>query len=154
MIEVGPEHEAPQARGAGESDAFTIAFGDVRQRVFGLARLGVVPGEPPTRSGMGLLFDGTDPIHVRAEGAASEDSPAGVALETVEPLQRWRVSFEEAFELEVEALTPPAVLGPDEPAAAAGGMQGYEQLVRVRGTAAGRPVDCLGKRGQDRKSVV
>lgn len=147
MTTIGPEHEAPQARGAGASDAYTVAFGDVGERVFGLARLGFVPGEPPTRSGMGLVFDGTDPIHVRAEGAASEDSPAGVAMETIEPLQRWRVAYDEGFELDVEALTPPAALDPGHPAATAGGMQGYEQLVRVRGTALGRTIDCLGQRG-------
>lgn len=147
MSAVGPEHEAPQARGDGESDAFTVAFGDPGQRVYGLARLGVVPGDPPTRSGMGLVFDGTDPIAVRAEGAVSEDSPAGVALETVEPLRRWRVGFEDGFDLEVEALTAPWALDPADAVARSGGMEGYEQLVRVRGTAAGRKVDCLGQRG-------
>jgi hypothetical protein len=144
---IGPEHEAPQARGDGASDAFTVSFGDPVERVYGLARLGVVPGSPPTRSGMGLLFDGTDPIAVRAEGAVSEDSPAGVALETVEPLRQWRVSFEDAFELDIHALTPPAALDPKDAVAKAGGMRGYEQLVRVRGTAGGRKIDCLGQRG-------
>lgn len=147
MTAIGPEHEAPQTRGGGASDAFTLAFGDGRQRVYGLARLGHVGGDEPSRSGMGLLFDGADPIAVRAEGAVSEDSPAGVTFETVEPLRRWRVALEGAFELDVEALTPPAVLEPGDPAAKAGGMQGYDQLCRVRGTAAGREVDCLGQRG-------
>jgi hypothetical protein len=144
---VGPEHEAPQARGESASDAFTVAFGDPAQRVYGLARLGVVPGDPPTRSGMGLLFDGTDPVAVQAEGAVSDDTPADVAMETVEPLRSWRVSFGAAFALEVTALAAPAVLDPDHPVARAGGMAGYEQLVRVRGTAAGRKIDCLGQRG-------
>ena len=147
MSWVEPEHEVPQARGAGGSDAFTVAFGDPAERVYGLARLGHVPGEPPTRSGMGLLFDGTDPVAVRAEGAVSDDSPAGVVFETVEPLRSWRVSFEGGFELELSALSPPAALDPKDPVAKAGGMQGYEQLVRVRGTAAGRTIDCLGQRG-------
>jgi hypothetical protein len=147
LSSIGPEHEAPQARGDGASDAYTIAFGDPAQRVYGLARVGHVPGDPPTRSGMGLLFDGTDPIAVRAEGAVSEDSPAGVVLETIEPLRRWRVSFEGGFELDVEALTPPAVLDPKDAVAKLGGMQGYDQLCRIRGTAAGRTVDCLGQRG-------
>jgi hypothetical protein len=147
MTQIGPEHEAPQARGDGASDAFTVAFGDAAQRVYGLARLGHVPGDPPARSGMGLLFDGTDPVAVRAEGAVSEDSPAGVAVETIEPLRRWRVSFEGGFELDVEALTDPVALDPGDPVAKAGGMEGYEQLVRVRGTAAGRTIDCLGQRG-------
>jgi hypothetical protein len=147
MTEITPEHETPQARGDAESDAFTVSFGDPARRVFGLARVGYVPGDPPTRSGMGLLFDGTDPIAVRAEGAVSDDSPAGVTAEVIEPLRHWRVSFEDAFELDVQALTPPAVLAAGDPAAKAGGMQGYEQLCRIRGTAAGRQIDCLGQRG-------
>jgi hypothetical protein len=39
------------------------------------------------------------------------------------------------------------VLDAADPVARAGGMEGYEQLVRVRGTAAGRRIDCLGQRG-------
>jgi hypothetical protein len=49
------------------------------------------------------------------------------------------------FDLEAEALGAPAVLAP------AGGMEGYEHLVRVRGTvragAEDLRVDCLGQRG-------
>ena len=149
MSDVGTQHEPPQATGSGASDAYTVAFGDLNQRVCGLARLGVVPGDgaEPTRSGMGLLFEGTDPVAVRAEGAVSEDTPAGVVMETLEPLARWRVAFGDAFELELEALAPPVALAPEDPVARAGGMQGYEQLVRVRGTAGGRSIDCLGQRG-------
>jgi hypothetical protein len=61
-------------------------------------------------------------------------------VETLEPLRRWRASLEGAFDVEVEALAPPAEL-------AVGDMEGYEQLCRVRGTAQGRAVDCLGQRG-------
>jgi hypothetical protein len=142
---IGHEHEAPQARGDQESDAFTIAFGDLGQRVFGLARLGHVPGERTPHSGMGLLFDGTEPVAVRAEGAG--DAPAGVTMEVVEPLRRWRVAFEDAFELDIRALTAPAALDAQDPVAKAGGMQGYEQLCRIQGTAAGRRIDTLGQRG-------
>jgi hypothetical protein len=144
---VGPEHEAPQARDAGASDAVTFAFGDPTARLYGLARAGRVPGEPPSRSGMGLLFDGAEPAAVRAEGPEGGDEPAGVVTEVVEPLRRWRVHFADAFELDVEALAPPAVLEPRHAVAKAGGMQGYEQLCRFRGTVAGRRVDCLGQRG-------
>ena len=147
MTEVGPGHEAPQARGDGASDAFTFAFGDPQHQLFGLARVGHVPGDPPTRSGMGLLFDGGEPVAVRAEGDSADDAPAGVSQEVVEPLRRWRVAFGDAFALDVEALGPPAVLDAGDPVARAGGMEGYEQLVRVRGTVAGRTVDCLGQRG-------
>ena len=144
---IGPEHEAPQARGDGATDAVTFAFGDEAAGLFGLARAGLVPGEPPQRSGMGIVFEGGEPVAVRAEGASADAAPAGVATEVLEPLRRWRVRFGDAFDLEVDALTAPAALGADDPAARAGGMEGYEQLCRFRGTVRGRPVDCLGQRG-------
>jgi hypothetical protein len=144
---VGPDHEAPQARGDGASDAWTYAFGDPRARLYGLARAGRVPGDPPARSGMGLLFDGTEPVAARVEGAVTEGVPAGVTHEVIEPLRRWQVTFGDAFALDVEALGPPAVLDPGHPVARLGGMAGYDQLCRFRGTAGGRRVDCLGQRG-------
>jgi hypothetical protein len=145
MTGIGPEHEQPQARGAGATDAVTFAFGDPGQRLFGLARTGLVPGDPPARSGMGVLFEGAEPVAVRAE--SSGEAPAGVTTEVVEPLRRWRVAFADVFALDVEALAPPAVLDARDPAAKAGGMEGYEQLCRMRGTVRGRQVDCLGQRG-------
>ena len=145
MTFVGPEHEAPQARGETASDAFTLAFGDLGERVFGLARLGYVPDSPQPHSGMGLLFEGTEPAVVRADGAG--EAPAGVTMEVVEPLRRWNVRFSGTFDLEVQALTAPAAHDPKDPVARAGGMQGYEQLCRVRGTVGGRQVDALGQRG-------
>jgi hypothetical protein len=144
---VGPEHEAPQARGDGASDAWTYAFGDVKARVYGLARAGLVPGDPPARSGMGLLFEGTEPVAVRAEGAVTGARAAGVTHDIVEPLRRWRVAFEDVFALDVEALGAPAVLDAGHPVARLGGMAGYDQLCRFRGTVRGRRVDCLGQRG-------
>lgn len=147
MTEIAAWHEAPQARGEGGSDAFTVAFADAAQGLYGLARAGYVPGDDAPHSGMGLLFDGTEPVAVRAEAdVPGSPAPAGVQLETLEPLRRWRVAFEDAFDLEVVALTPPAVLDPDDPAARAGGMEGYDQLCRLRGTAGGRKVDALGQR--------
>jgi hypothetical protein len=147
VTEIGPEHEAPQARGRAGSDAFTVAFGDPGARVYGLARTGVAAGDPAARSGMGLLFEGTEPVAVRAEGGSGDEAPAGVHAEVLEPLRRWRVVFEDAFDLELEALAPPAAIGPKDPVGKAGGMEGYEQLCRVRGTVRGRTVDCLGQRG-------
>jgi UPF0716 protein FxsA len=102
------------------------------------------PGDPPQRSGMGVLFEGGEPVAVRAEGASDDAAPAGVSTEIVEPLRRWRVRFADVFDLDVEALTPPAALDARDPAAKAGGMEGYEQLCRLRGTVRGREVDCLG----------
>jgi hypothetical protein len=81
-------------------------------------------------------------------------SAAGLDTEVVEPLQRWRLHYagdDAAFDLELQALGDPAELEPGHPAAAAGGMTGYEQLVRVRGTAriGGQrlSIDGLGQRG-------
>jgi hypothetical protein len=157
VIEASPELEQPQA-GPGATDAVTVAFGDPEQELYGVARVGLVPGEPPTASGMGMLFAGSEPVAVRAEGgiaiarhAFHAAAAAGVSTGVVEPLRRWRAAFDGVFELELEALSPPAVLQPGSPAADAGGMAGYEQLCRVRGTVVvdgeERRVDCLGQRG-------
>ncbi|HEX8123923.1 MAG TPA: hypothetical protein VF549_21920 [Solirubrobacteraceae bacterium] len=132
MTPIGPEHEQPQARGADESDAVTIAFADPEVGVYGLARTSLSADDA---SGMGILFSGSEVVAVRAEG---------VSLEVLEPLARWKASFAGAFELEAEALSPPAEV-------VVGDTQGYEQLVRVRGTAtiggAPRTIDGLGQRG-------
>ena len=132
MTPIEPEHERPQAGGGDESDAFTVAFGDPAAQVYGLARTSASAGDA---SGMGILFADGDVAAVRTEG---------VAIEVIEPLTRWRATFEGAFALELEALSTPAE-------AVVGTMQGYEQLCRVRGTVtvggAERQVDCLGQHG-------
>ena len=130
---VGPEHEEPQLDGEGSVDAVTVAFGDPAQGLYGLARVG-----EPGASGMGILFEGGEVVAVETEG---------VTTAVVEPLRRWTARFGDYFDLELEALAPPAALDPSDPAAKAGGMVGYEQLCRVRGTVEGRPIDCLGQRG-------
>jgi hypothetical protein len=145
--------EAPRpAQGAGFSDAVTFSFGDDAAGVFGLARIGLADG---TGSGLGLLFSGRETAAASAEGGVAIDSAAweavragGVSTTIEEPLQRWTVRFDAgedgAFELEATAVGAPAELG-------GGGMTGYEQLCRVRGTArvGGREltIDCLGQRG-------
>jgi hypothetical protein len=158
-VSIGPQDEAPRTgEGDGFSDAVTVAFGDPRAEVYGLGRVGLIPGSSPAASGLGLLFAGTDAVAVRAEGGVAVDQPAweaasagGVRTSVLEPLRRWRASFEGAFDVELEALSPPAVLEPGAPAARAGGMEGYEQLCRVRGEVVvggeRRRVDCLGQRG-------
>lgn len=157
MSAIGPEYEAPRA-GAGGADAVTVSFGDPSTGLYGLARVGLEGGEQARASGMGLLFSGGEPVAVRAEGDVGvfrldwEDaSAAGVHTEVVEPLRHWTMSFEGAFDLTLDALSAPAVLDPRSDAARAGGMEGYEQLCRVRGTVtvdgAERRIDCLGQRG-------
>ena len=154
---VTPELEQPQGSGDA-TDAVTVAFGDPEHQLYGIARVGLVPGEPPTASGMGLLFAGGEPVAVRAEGGVAVRShsfaaavAAGVSTGVVEPLKRWRAAFDGVFELELEALSAPAHLEPGLPVADVGGMAGYEQLCRVRGTVVvdGREqrIDCLGQRG-------
>lgn len=146
--DIRPDQEAPQARGEGASDAYTFAFADHGAQLYGLARAGMVPGNAEAFSGMGLLFAGTEPVAVEAEGGVAEGvAPAGITTRTIEPLRKWHVTFGDAFDLEVTALTAPAAVGPKDPVAKAGGMEGYEQLCRFRGTANGTKVDCLGQRG-------
>ncbi len=135
---VGPGDEAPRGDlPPGGSEATTFAFGDRAAGRHGLARVG--RSADGSASALGVLFDGADPVAVSTEG---------VTAETLEPLRRWRVTFAGAFVLDVEALTAPAEVPADDPAAVAGGMQGYDQLCRVRGEAAGRTVDALGQRAR------
>ncbi|HSD76333.1 MAG TPA: hypothetical protein VLA98_02970 [Solirubrobacteraceae bacterium] len=157
---ITPDLESPRPpAGDGASDAITCAFGDPRADVYGVARLGLADG---AASGLVLLFHGGEPVAVSAEGGVAVPggagweavSAAGLDTAIVEPLRRWRLRYagdEAAFDLDVEALGEPAELDPGHPAARAGGMTGYEQLCRVRGsvTAGGRrlAVDGLGQRG-------
>lgn len=158
---VGPELEPPRpADGEAFSDAVTLTFGDARIGVFGLVRAGIAGGA--TGSGLAVLFAGGETVAARAEGGQALRgegwegvAAAGVTTRVDEPLSRWSVSFdgapEGALELEAHALGEPAALGPEGAAAQAGGMEGYEQLCRVRGSAtvSGERVsiDCLGQRG-------
>ena len=156
---LSPDLEAPRpVTGPGFSDAVTFAFGDPRAEVYGLARVGLTAD---AASGLAVLFRGRTTVAGRAEGGAARDGgwdgvrAGGVSTRVVEPLTHWTANFdggdEGAFALEVSALGAPAVVAPDSAAGVAGGMEGYEHLVRVRGTvrAGGEElaVDCLGQRG-------
>jgi len=141
------------------TDSVTFAFGDAAAEVYGLARLGLsrAPGGGLQGSALALLFSGREPVAATARGALDVDADAGweaLALDGVQasvdaPLDRWTVRFDAAdgqgFALEFSALGDAASVPP------LGGMSGYEQPCRVRGTvrAAGteRPVDALGQRG-------
>jgi hypothetical protein len=159
-VTIGPEHESPRPdAGEGFSEAVTVAFGDASAELFGVARLGLAEGGA---SGLTLLFWRGEPVAVRAEGGAEVDgvsswdevSAAGLDTSVVEPLRSWRLHFagdEATFDLELEATGPLAELPADNPVARAGGMEGYEQPVRVLGQAtvgdARIAVDGLGQRG-------
>lgn len=162
---IDPALEAPRALAQpGASDAVTVAFGDLRTNVFGIARVGRSLGpDGIVASGLGLLFADGELAEVRAVGGrpvAGEGwdtvTAAGVRTTVGEPLRSWTMRFEGeddtlGFDLRLRAASTAAVLAPEDAAARLGGMQGYEQLVRVEGTVraggAARQVACLGQRG-------
>jgi hypothetical protein len=159
-VTIGPEHEAPRTNGGGDfSDAVTVAFGDPAAELYGVARLGLAEGGA---SGLALLFWRGEPVAVSAEGGVALDaapswddvSAAGLDTSVVEPLRAWRLQFagdDASFDLELEATGPLAELDASNPVARAGGMAGYEQPVRVTGSAVVRDtrlaIDGLGQRG-------
>ena len=157
---VGPQDDAPRpAHGDGFSDAVTVAFGDPGAELYGVARLGLAEGGA---SGLAILFSGGAPVAVSAEGGVEVSAPsswdevsaAGLDSETIEPLRAWRLQYagdDAAFDLELEATGPLAELDPAHDVARAGGMAGYEQPLRVTGSAtvgdARVAIDGLGQRG-------
>ena len=145
----------------GFTDAVTFAFADPDAGFFGLARAGVASGpEGLQGSALAVLFAGREPVGVIAEGGLALDAAAdwdelrlpGTVVRTLEPHARWQVVVDTpggaGFDLEFTAVSPPAELAEDHPAARQGGMAGHERLCHVTGTAAGRPIDCLGQRGR------
>jgi hypothetical protein len=159
---VTPALEDPRpVDGAVSSDAVTFAFGDPLADVFGVARIGL-SGEPPLASGLALLFAGGDAVTVRAAGgeavaqrAWASVGAAGVSSTVIEPLAAWTVTIAEqdgtGAQLRFDALSQPSWLDGESSVGQTGGMQGYEQICHVTGTAtiAGHAtaIDCLGQRG-------
>ena len=147
------------------TDSVTFGFGDATAQLYGLARLGLSRAADGMRQGsaLALLFAGREPVAALAHGAlpVGEDAGwetlalAGVRATVEEPLERWNVSFDAAdgqgFALEFSALGDAAELGAAAAAGRLGGMAGYDQPCRVRGSirAGGRerPFDGLGQRG-------
>lgn len=154
--------DAPHAaRDDDFTDAVTLAFADERAGVCGTIRLGLAGGS--AASGLVVLFQGADIAAVAAEGGVPvEDASAwehvqaaGIDLETLEPLRRWRLAFagqDASLDLELEACGAPCAMDERDAVARAGGMLGFEQPVRVRGSAnvGGRrlSIDGLGQRGR------
>ena len=159
------QEQARTPTGPAFADAVTFAFGDAEAQRYGLARIGLSPGENGDgRSGsaLALLFAGREPIAAIARGGLEPEPGAdwsaielgGLRMTVEEPLRAWRVTMDgerHGFDLRFEALTPPAEIEGGEAVAQAGGMAGYEQLCGVTGTvrADGRiaEVRCLGQRG-------
>jgi hypothetical protein len=161
-VSVGADRDAPRpSPGHGFSDAVTVAFADGAAELYGVARLGLSDG---AASGLAILFRRGEPVAVSAEGGVEPASPpsswdevaaAGLEVTTAEPLRAWRLRFAgegAAFDLELEANGAVAELDSGHAVARAGGMEGYEQPVRVRGNATVRgersAIDGLGQRGR------
>ena len=163
---IGADSElARTPTGPAFADAVTFAFGDEDAQLYGLARIGLSPGEDGEArraSALAVLFAGRDPVAAVARGGLDVDDGAGwesiavggLGMTVGEPLRDWTVTMDgerHGFELRFEALSPPAEIAVDDAVARAGGMAGYEQLCRVTGTAraGGRAVEvrCLGQRG-------
>jgi hypothetical protein len=149
------------ATGPAFTDAVTFSFGDQAAQLYGLARIGLSPGEDGVAgSALAVLFAGRDPVAAVARGgiglgpdvgweAVSVD---GLSARVVEPLEQWSVALEggsHGFELRFSAASEPAEVDGD--VARQGGMAGYEQLCAVTGTVrvGGRvtEVRCRGQRG-------
>ena len=161
-MSVTPDLDAPRpAREESFSDALTISFADPADGTCGTLRLGLAAGR--TASGLVLLFHDGEQVAVAAEGDVPVADPsawdgvaaAGIDIETLEPLQRWHVTFageNASLDLDVEACGPVAQLAPDDPLAQLGGMLGFEVPVRVRGAAdlGGRrlTLDAVGQRSR------
>jgi hypothetical protein len=147
------------------TDSVTFAFGDASAQLYGLARLGLSRSAEGARQGsaLALLFSGREPVAALARGAlpVAEDAGwkalelAGLAARVDAPLDRWSVRFDaedgQGFALEFAAVGEAAVLDPDDAAGRLGGMAGYDQPCRVRGTVRTggreRAFDGLGQRG-------
>jgi hypothetical protein len=145
---VTADSEAPRRLVVGESDAVTVAFSDEHADVCGVARIGRALDESGdvVTSGLAVLFAGGTPVAVRAEGGVpageglgwGRAEAAGVWTEVVDPLRAWRIHFdsedgEHAFLLDLEAVSTAAVLDGDAATAKLGGMEGYDQLIKVTG---------------------
>jgi hypothetical protein len=161
-VSVDPALDTPRpATGEGFSDALTVAFADARAGVCGTLRLGLAGGT--LASGLVVLFRGPEVAAVAAEGAVETADAsswdfvqaAGIDFQTVEPLRSWRLSFagrDGALDLELEAAGTACAMDERDPVARAGGMLGFEQPLRVHGTAQlggeRSAIDGLGQRGR------
>jgi hypothetical protein len=144
----GPEAPRP-LRKPGDTDAVTFSWADTDAGVYGLARVasGLLADGATSHSVLAVGFAGRDTLGAIAEAGATPPDDVRTVVE--EPLERWALTGagELEFSLTFEALTPPAEYGGRIGLVKAGGMEGYEQLCRVRGTMAGRAVEGLGQRG-------
>lgn len=150
-------HTAPSP-GSPFRDSVTFSFADPAAELYGLARLSHGSDQP---TGLAVLYAGRQPVAASAGGGVAggetwdQVQAAGVRTRVEQPLEAWTVSYEGksgALDLRFEACSAPAVIEAGDPVAQLGGIQGYDQLCRVTGTAShgGRTdrISCLGQRGQ------
>jgi len=150
-------HRAPSPD-ANFHDAVTFSFGDPVRGLYGLARLSCGAEHA---GGLAVLYAGDVPVAASTAGGGATGetwdavTAAGVHTRTEQPLEAWTLAYEGdggTFDLRFEACSAPAVIDAEDAVARAGGMQGYDQLCRVTGTAGhgGRThaISCLGQRGQ------
>jgi hypothetical protein len=130
------------------TDSVTFAFGDLGSELYGIARLGIGRAAGGAREGsaLAILFAGRAPVAVLARGGLPVADGAGwdgielggVRATVEEPLARWRLDVDDGngngLALEFAALGAPAELAAGAAAARLGGMAGYDQPCRVRGT--------------------
>jgi hypothetical protein len=151
----------PASPDARHADAVTFSFADPAAKLYGLARLS--HGSDGS-TGLAVLYADDEAVATSAGGGggATGDpsswdtvSAGGVRMHVHAPLGAWTVRYAGAdggFDLRFEACSAPAAFDGESAVARAGGMEGYEQLCRVSGTAThgGRTheVRCLGQRGQ------
>jgi hypothetical protein len=143
------KQEAARAlRKPGDTDAVTFSWADTASGRYGLVRVatGLTGDGQEQPSALAIAFDGVRPL---GAFAFAGDEAAAATATIDEPLQRWTLTCTEGelqIELDFEALTPPAEFGGRDKVTKAGGMEGYEQLCRVRGVVNGQDVGGLGQR--------
>jgi hypothetical protein len=146
--------ESPRAlRKPGDTDAVTFSWADPQSGLYGLARVasGVGADGAESPSALAVAFSGREPLGALAVSGAEATGAASASVD--QPLEHWtlRCDGELALELDFEATTPAAELGGRDKVAKAGGLEGYDQLCRVRGTmrvdGRERDVGGVGQRG-------
>jgi hypothetical protein len=143
--------------GDGFADAVTVSFADDERGWYGLARIGLA-GQG---SALAVLFEGREVAGALAQGALgapeggdwSAISLGGLRHGVDVPFERWTLGWEgedAGFDLVLEAVSAPAHLSAY--VADLGGMEGYDQLIAVRGTVRSGEtrveIDGLGQRGR------
>jgi len=159
MTDAADETRRPSTA-EGFADAVTLSWADDERGWYGMARLGMAADGQG--SALTVVFEGREPVAALATGGL--EVPAGadwadvelgaLRMTVVEPLERWTVAYAgtgQGFDLAVEAVSAPAAVEAGDAVARLGGMEGYEQLVRVTGTVTLGDrvvqVDGLGQRG-------